>query len=321
MRQVLNPKVSVIIPLYNKAPYIKRAIDSVLSQTIQDFEILVVNDGSTDEGEIIVQQCNDSRIRVINQENQGVSVARNNGVIASNSELIAFLDADDEWLPDFLETVLRLRNKWPNAGLYGTGWYKHYPNDVIKKCHNNSVSKGDSLVLSPFKCVVKDGDFPISASTVLIPKSVIQEVGLFKVGIPYGEDLEYWSRVALYYPFACNSEAHAIYHKNITGSATHEHALTLKYWKGEYHPLQETLSSMPEEWINQYKYKSDLKLYTELWNFEWALERMEMGERKKALNLVLSAKSREFRVKKMCYISYLALPTCIQKIIKHIKLN
>lgn len=311
-------QVSVIIPLYNKAPYVKRAINSVLAQTIQAFEIIVVNDGSTDGGEKKIENI-DSRIHIINQENKGVSAARNRGINEAKSELVAFLDADDEWLPDFLETVLRLRDKWPEAGLYGTGWYKYYSNEIKRKCHNSSIPKGDSLIQSPFKSVVKDGDFPISASTVMIPKTVIQEVGLFKVGIPYGEDLEYWSRIALYYQFACNSEAHAIYYKNVPGAATHEHAITQKYWRGEYHPFQETLSSLPKGWINQYKNKSDLILYTELWNFEWALERMERGERRKALQLVLRTKSKAFWMKKWCYIPYLVLPVYLQKIIKRIK--
>lgn len=320
MNDSATPEISVIIPLYNKAPYIKRALDSVLSQTVQDFEVIVVNDGSKDGGDKIVEEYGDSRIRLINQENQGVSAARNHGVDAAKAELVAFLDADDEWLPEFLETILRLQKKWPDVGLYGTGWYNHYSKKIIKKCHNNSLPQGDCLVDSPFKCVVKDGDFPISASTVVISKSVVQTVGPFKVGTPYGEDLEYWSRIALYYPFACNSEAHAIYYKNILGSATHDNTLTQKYWRGEYHPFQETLASLPEGWIDQYEHKEDLMLYIELWNFAWALERMENGERRKALELVLQSTSTEFRIKKWCYIIYLLLPTYIQKIIRRIRL-
>lgn len=91
-----SPHVSIIIPLYNKAPYIKRALDSVISQTIQDFEVIVVNDGSTDGGEHIVEGYSDARIHLVHQKNKGVSAARNRGVSLAKSNMVAFLDADDE---------------------------------------------------------------------------------------------------------------------------------------------------------------------------------------------------------------------------------
>ena len=89
--------ISVVIPLYNKEKYIKRAIESVLNQTFQKFEIIVVNDGSTDKSAEIVQNIKDPRIRLINQKNAGVSAARNRGIQEAKYEYIAFLDADDFW--------------------------------------------------------------------------------------------------------------------------------------------------------------------------------------------------------------------------------
>ena len=114
------PKASVIIPLYNKGPYIKRAIESIQNQTVKDIEIIVVNDGSTDNGPDIVESIKDKRIFLINQKNQGVGNALNRGVKESKSEFLTFLGADDEWTKRHLETLLRLKEKFPEAGAYSS---------------------------------------------------------------------------------------------------------------------------------------------------------------------------------------------------------
>jgi len=102
-----SPLVSVIIPLYNKEPYVERALRSVLMQSIQTFEIIVVEGGSTDNSLEKVQRFDDPRITVVQQREKGVSAARNEGVQAARSEFLAFLDADDEWMPGFIETMIR----------------------------------------------------------------------------------------------------------------------------------------------------------------------------------------------------------------------
>ncbi|NIA10441.1 MAG: glycosyltransferase, partial [Nitrospiraceae bacterium] len=125
------PKVSAVIPLYNKAPYIQRALRSVLAQIFQDFEIIVIDDGSTDDGAQIVKSIPDKRIRLIQQENAGVSAARNRGIKEAKGDLIAFLDADDAWKSEFLETILRLKKKFPEAGAYATAYEMVFPSGKI----------------------------------------------------------------------------------------------------------------------------------------------------------------------------------------------
>ena len=110
--------VSVVIPLYNKADTITRAIQSVLKQTISEWELIVVDNGSTDDGGRHVEAIKDSRIRLIRQENKGVSMARNRGVEEATCDYIAFLDADDEWKPLFLEQSLSLQKEYPECDLY-----------------------------------------------------------------------------------------------------------------------------------------------------------------------------------------------------------
>jgi glycosyltransferase involved in cell wall biosynthesis len=100
-------KVSIIIPLYNKAPYVRRALDSIAAQSLSDFEVIVIDDGSTDDGAAIVTGYPDARYRLIRQANAGPGAARNTGIAQSRGEFIAFLDADDEWLPTYLDESVR----------------------------------------------------------------------------------------------------------------------------------------------------------------------------------------------------------------------
>ena len=124
--QRIHLKVSVIIPLYNKAPYLRRALDSIAAQTFADFEVIVVDDGSTDDGATIVEKYPDSRFRLIRQANAGPGAARNAGIAQARGELIAFLDADDEWLPEFLyESVRLLESFWPEVASVTCGYIEH----------------------------------------------------------------------------------------------------------------------------------------------------------------------------------------------------
>jgi len=135
---------SIVIPLYNKEATIARAIQSVLNQTVQDFEIVIVNDGSTDKGPDIVSAIKDSRIRLIHQENQGVSAARNKGIAEAKYDLIAFLDADDEWHPQFIEEILNLKSKYPMCDVYATNYFYKESDKVLFKTIINGLPANQS---------------------------------------------------------------------------------------------------------------------------------------------------------------------------------
>lgn len=207
------PQISVVIPLFNKETYIARAINSVLSQTYRDFEIIVINDGSTDKSAEVVRSFSDSRIRLINQKNNGVSFTRNQGVKCAQSNFVAFLDADDEWMPTHLETLLRLNKRFPNAGIYATAFNWCLNPGKITRPKYREIPKApfEGILPNYFKSAAL-GDYPVCSSVVGIRKEVFFEIGGFEVGEVMGEDLDFWAKIALKYPIAFSSEINAIYH-------------------------------------------------------------------------------------------------------------
>ena len=212
-----NPEVSVVIPLFNKGRYIARAINSVLAQTFQDFEVIVVDDGSTDDGAVVVKGFDDPRIQLIQQENRGVSAARNRGIEAARAELVAFLDADDEWLPDHLETLVRLCKMCPEAGAYTTAYLVKYPDSRLKTPNYHAIpgKPWEGLIPSYFKSAAF-GASPASTTVVGIPKLILKEMGCFNTETWWGEDTDLWGRIAFKYPIAFSWSGLGIYHTEAT---------------------------------------------------------------------------------------------------------
>jgi glycosyltransferase involved in cell wall biosynthesis len=253
------PAVSVVIPLYNKEPYIAGALNSIFKQTSQDFEVIVIDDGSTDGGTEVVKEFQDPRIRLIQQENKGVSVARNQGIEAARSELIAFLDADDEWLPLFIETILRLRALYPNAGLYGTAYEVHYPGSIVQKVYDKS--KGERLLSSYFGSRVKFGSAVFNSSSSAAPKEVLIRVGGYPLGVKWNEDGILWGKIALQYPIAYSPEICSIY-RQYTGNNSIEITEYLE------NPFVQYVSTIPKNELSKLSYLKDLMEYSDLCRLE-----------------------------------------------------
>lgn len=208
-----RPFFSVVIPLYNKERHIRNTIKSVLSQTFQDFEIVVVNDGSKDNSADIVEKLSDDRIRIIHQDNAGVSAARNKGIKKSKARHIALLDADDLWLSNHLEDIAKLIFSFPQAGIYATAYkvrnFNGIDNDIrIYGLQDEVIS---TLVPSYFKSAA-NGDNLVCSSAVCIPKSIFEDNNIwFPVGEKYGEDQYVWARIAVQYSVAYCTNPSAIY--------------------------------------------------------------------------------------------------------------
>ncbi|MEM6721596.1 MAG: glycosyltransferase family 2 protein [Bacteroidota bacterium] len=198
------PLFSVIIPLYNKEKYIQQTVESVLQQTCTDFELLLVNDASTDESVAVVSQISDSRIQLIeNPKNIGLSATRNHGISKASGEIIALLDADDVWLPNFLETIQNLYNSFPEAALYGTDYlevYASHENLSPKKNINDSLKGTSFLILDFFEASLFQPIF--CQSSLAFKKEVCQEFEVFNPKINFAEDIDFYIRYGSKYRVA-----------------------------------------------------------------------------------------------------------------------
>jgi glycosyltransferase involved in cell wall biosynthesis len=205
--------VSAVIPLFNKGNCIGRAIRSILDQTVPCGEIIVIDDGSTDGGHKVVERTEDRRILLVRQQNQGCSAARNKGIAEAHGKLIAFLDADDEWKPCFLETVLRLWTRYPHAGAYATA------HEIRNPCGRVYVPSYREIPSPPWEGIVPNyfrsalWRNPVWTSAVAIRREVFDNVGRFVLCPGIGQDAELWARIALRYPIAFSWRVGAAYHQ------------------------------------------------------------------------------------------------------------
>lgn len=203
--------ISVVIPLYNKEKQIRKTLQSVLDQTYQKFEIVVINDGSTDNSAEEVKRNKDPRIRLINQQNAGVSAARNRGIEEAKYELIAFLDADDEWKPKYLQTQYNLYAKYPQCGMYATSYINKTVSGNEDAIILNRLPFKDEGILSNYFEVAAYSHPPICSISVMIKKNLLKAVNGFPTHIKSGEDLITWAKLFTITQIAYNTEPLAIY--------------------------------------------------------------------------------------------------------------
>lgn len=205
--------ISVVIPLYNKEQSIASTLQTVLKQTFQDFEIVIVNDGSTDHSVEEVAKVTDPRIRLIHQSNAGVSAARNRGIEEAKGEYIAFLDADDEWKPDYLKTQYELTQKYPECNVFACNYeFKDTQGKVTPTIIRKLIFKGEDGILSNYFEVASCSHPPICSISIMVKKNAIQSIGGFPTGIKSGEDLLTWARLACKYSIAYTKISQAIYY-------------------------------------------------------------------------------------------------------------
>ena len=205
---------SVIIPLYNKAPYVAKAIESVLGQTYRDFEVIVIDDGSTDQSLEVAKTFENKSITIVSQPNSGVSTARNNGVKLAKHPYICFLDADDWWHPTFLEEMKRLITDFPDAGIYGSGYY------IVKNGQERIAPIGvpqgfERGIIDYCEVYAKTLCMPLTSISVVIPKHIFDEEKGFKSQLKFGEDFDLWIRIALKHQVILVNKPLAYYNQDV----------------------------------------------------------------------------------------------------------
>ena len=186
-------KFSVVIPLYNKEHYIEATIRSVLNQACTDYEVIVVDDGSKDDSLALARKFESERVRIIHQENQGVAVARNTGILNARGEFICFLDADDEWRPEYLSAIDGLTEQYPESAIFVTAYAVNMGNGKIN--YSTRLEPETGCLPSYWLTLAKGYDFVWTSATT-IRRQALLDAGLFKPGEKIGQDLDMWARVA-----------------------------------------------------------------------------------------------------------------------------
>ena len=205
--------ISIVIPLYNKEAHIRQTLQSVLEQTFREFEIIIVNDGSTDNSINEINKIEDERIRIIHQENQGVSPARNRGIKEARHEYIAFLDADDEWVPEYLDTMVKLIDEFPACSIFGAAYeIKGKNGKKINAIINNLPFEGDTGMIDNYFEVASCSHPPLFPSNVIVRTKAFEVANDFPSNVKSGEDLLTLAGLAIHFKIAYTTKILVTYH-------------------------------------------------------------------------------------------------------------
>lgn len=300
-REMPAVQFSIVIPYFNKSEYICRAVYSVLNQTYSNFELIIVDDGSTDNGAEQIKAIDDSRIRVICQENRGEAGARNRGIEEASNEFISFLDADDEWTPQYLETICRLIEKHPHALIFCTD-YK-----ILRSDGKERMTPQVAVPPPPFEGIISDyflsaalGGPSVSASSATIRKATLNLMGGFKTGYWYGCDTDLWGRIALQGDIAFSWYIGAIYHEDANNRVcTTKRIIT--------HPFIEEGERALSEMVGDLKH-CHLSEYLTVLKMNMACRLIQCGRNIDALKILLHCKTSFFQKQKIFWILWSMVP-------------
>lgn len=277
--------ISIVIPLYNKEGCISKTLSSVLAQSYRDFEVVIVDDGSTDGSVRIVSSIPDERIRLITKGNGGPSSARNRGIKEAKGDYVAFIDADDIWSPDYLKEMVDLIVDFPDAVIWGFNYTMVHDGQVM-----------DSDVEAYRGYVSEKWDyFPFfySSSSTCCRRSSLVELGGFDERMVYGEDIDMWFRLLLSGRGVLDTQVLAFYNKDEMGSLT-QHKMPLEkhipFFIDKYAQARKSNPYFRRFFDEQMVYR----LYPYLFDRKYKKEARELS---KKLDYSLLKKSMRFRMR------------------------
>lgn len=266
-------KFSIITPLYNKEQYIADTIDSVLAQTYTDFELIVINDSSTDNSVEIVKSYKDKRIRLYSKPNGGVSAARNFGIKKAKGEVVCFLDADDIWDVNYLKELSIIISCYPDCGFFCSAYKKFVeaPNKIVGIYDYRKIDKRDSFVIDFFDASVRKWGIIGLTSAVSVKMEVLKQMEYwFDTSVCRGEDVDLWVRIALITKTVYNNVPLMYYRLDACDSLVnkkYDFNNSFKYWKwyeyGTNKRFQQLASQMTYSLAGTC-YKN--RLYREAWS-------------------------------------------------------
>ncbi len=263
---------SVIIPLFNKEKYVLKTIKSILNQTFQDFEIIIVDDGSTDNSVNIIKSIKSEKIKLIKQVNQGASVARNNAINASNGTYIATLDSDDEWQNNHLSELKKCITSFSKAVLFCTNYNIKRHNAFITNTKFNFQFDQDCLIIDDFFKANIINFIPTSSS-VAFKKEDFLKINGYNTNLRTGQDIDLWIKFGLMGAIAFNPKTTMLYNYYDQTSLSNSNYNEDRYLLISNYKLQE-------------KDNASLKLYLDINRYALAIRYKLLGQTKEAKKVI-----------------------------------
>jgi glycosyltransferase involved in cell wall biosynthesis len=248
-----NPIISVIIPSFNSARFVVQAVQSALAQTYSPVEIIVIDDGSNDNTRAVLAPFFE-RTRYVYQSNKGLSKARNRGIEEARGELIAFLDADDQWLPEKLAKQWDCLKANPSAGLVHTDTYQLYEPDGTQSYIYFGKERFSGSCYSELFWGNR-----ITVSSVIVPRRCLNRIGIFDEEIrgPTTQDLDLWLRIARHYPLAYVNEPLVVYRRHSANGSRNQCMML----EDDYYVLAKALKADPALWWTVGQGKAHLRIF------------------------------------------------------------